>query len=114
MKTELCGIFVILLNWMGPTLCLVSSIWLHAPVLSLSLSLSLSHLFFPLFKHTWIKPNFFKESTFNQNQTYTTANYSNLKQNPAQKHKFDPDNSLIKFQILEILWEKNKKKEKDC
>ena len=111
MEIELRGIFVILLNRMGLTLCLVSLIWLH----------TLSHqfdiiflIFFFLFKHTWIKPNFFKESTFNQNQTYTRANYSNIKQNPAQKHKFDPDNSLIKFQILEILWEKNKKKEKDC
>ena len=91
---------------MGPTLCLVSSIWLHAPMLSpsLSLSLSLSHLFFfPIFKHIWIKPNFLKESIVYQNQTYSRANYSNLKQNPAQKHKFGPGNSLIKLQNLENL-----------
>ena len=89
--------------------CLIN-LTLYTYALPLSLSLI---FFFPFFKPTWIKPNFFKESTFNQNQTYTRANYSNLKQNPAQKHKFDPDNSLIKFQNLEILWEK-KKKEKDC
>ena len=37
-----------------------------------------------------IKPNFFKESTVYQNQTNSIANYSNLKENPAQKHKFGP------------------------
>ena len=72
--------------------------------LTLSLSLSLSHLFFfPIFKHIWIKPNFLKESIVYQNQTYSRANYSNLKQNPAQKHKFGPGNSLIKLQNLENL-----------
>ena len=37
-----------------------------------------------------IKPNFFKEPTVYQNQTNSIANYSHLKENPDQKHKFGP------------------------
>ena len=76
--------------------------------------LSLSHIFFFLFKHTWIKPNLFKESTLYQNQTYSKANYSNLKQNPAQKHKFGLSNNLIKLQNLEnLLYIKKKRSKRD-
>ena len=100
MEIELRGIFVILLNRMGLTLCLVSLIWLHT--LSHQFDI-ISLIFFFLFKHTWIKPNLFKESILYQNQTYSRANYSNLKQNPAQKHKFGPSNNLIKLQNLENL-----------
>ena len=73
---------------------------------------SLSHLFFFLFKHIWIKPNFFKESIVYQNQTYSRANNSNLKKNPTRKHKFGPGNSLIKLQNLENLYRKKKKQKR--